>query len=81
MKIVISPAKYLNFEKTLPTAKHSEALFLKEARQSPRAGDENGNKNPLYLWVMVYPVLKNYAEPTEWTRGQDICAVLEQELL
>jgi cytoplasmic iron level regulating protein YaaA (DUF328/UPF0246 family) len=33
MKIVISPAKSLNFEKALPTTQHSEALFLKEARQ------------------------------------------------
>lgn len=33
MKIVISPAKSLNFEKVLPTANNSEPLFLKEARQ------------------------------------------------
>jgi cytoplasmic iron level regulating protein YaaA (DUF328/UPF0246 family) len=33
MKIVISPAKSLNFEKALPTTIHSEASFLKEARQ------------------------------------------------
>ena len=31
MKIVISPAKSLNFEKALPTARFSEPKFLKEA--------------------------------------------------
>ena len=31
MKIVISPAKSLNFEKELPTKKFSEPHFLKEA--------------------------------------------------
>ena len=33
MKIVLSPAKSLNFEKELPTALHSEPLFLKESRE------------------------------------------------
>lgn len=33
MKIVISPAKSLNFVKELPTSKYSEPLFLKESRQ------------------------------------------------
>ena len=33
MKIVISPAKSLNFEKQLPTHLHTELLFLKESRQ------------------------------------------------
>ncbi|MCG9790893.1 peroxide stress protein YaaA [Flavobacterium algicola] len=33
MKIVISPAKSLNFEKELPTATSSDSLFLKESRQ------------------------------------------------
>lgn len=33
MKIVISPAKSLNFEKELPTSKFSESLFMKESRQ------------------------------------------------
>ncbi|TRX35614.1 peroxide stress protein YaaA [Flavobacterium restrictum] len=32
MKIVISPAKSLNFDKTLPVQQHSEATFLKESR-------------------------------------------------
>ena len=31
MKIVISPAKSLDFERQLPTKQHSEAVFLKEA--------------------------------------------------
>lgn len=33
MKIVISPAKSLNFEKELPTSQYTEPAFLKEARQ------------------------------------------------
>ena len=33
MKIVISPAKSLNFEKALPTSNFSESSFLKESRQ------------------------------------------------
>lgn len=33
MKIVISPAKSLNFERELPTSKYTEAAFLKESRQ------------------------------------------------
>lgn len=33
MKIVISPAKSLNFEKELPTTAYSEPLFLKESRK------------------------------------------------
>jgi cytoplasmic iron level regulating protein YaaA (DUF328/UPF0246 family) len=33
MKIVLSPAKSLNFEKELPTNRNTEAIFLKEARQ------------------------------------------------
>ena len=33
MKIVLSPAKSLNFEKTLPTSKFTESSLLKEARQ------------------------------------------------
>ncbi|WP_413997776.1 peroxide stress protein YaaA [Flavobacterium sp. W1B] len=33
MKIVISPAKSLNFEKELPTTQYTESSFLKESRQ------------------------------------------------
>ena len=33
MKIVISPAKSLNFEKELPTTQFTQPLFLKESRQ------------------------------------------------
>ncbi len=33
MKIVISPAKSLNFEKELPTAQFTQPAFLKESRQ------------------------------------------------
>lgn len=33
MKIVISPAKSLNFEKELPTAQYTESSFLKQSRE------------------------------------------------
>ena len=33
MKIILSPAKSLNFEKVLPTTNYTESLFLKESRQ------------------------------------------------
>ena len=33
MKIIISPAKSLNFEKTLPSEQFSKPVFLKEAKQ------------------------------------------------
>ncbi len=33
MKIVLSPAKSLNFEKTLPTTQFSESIFLKESKK------------------------------------------------
>ncbi len=33
MKLVISPAKSLNFESTLPTAEHSEPIFLKQSER------------------------------------------------
>jgi cytoplasmic iron level regulating protein YaaA (DUF328/UPF0246 family) len=33
MKIVLSPAKSLNFEKELPTTQYTESSFLKESRQ------------------------------------------------
>lgn len=36
MKIVISPAKSLNFEKDLPTTKYSEPLFLGESKKVHR---------------------------------------------
>lgn len=36
MKIVISPAKSLNFEKEIPTIKYSEPLFLNESKKVHR---------------------------------------------
>ena len=33
MKMIVSPAKSLNFDATLPTKEYSEALFLKEAER------------------------------------------------
>lgn len=66
MKIVISPAKSLNFEKVLPTAKHSEALFLKEARQVHKVLKQ---KSPKELSELM-DISDKLAE-LNWQRNQD----------
>jgi cytoplasmic iron level regulating protein YaaA (DUF328/UPF0246 family) len=40
MKIVISPAKSLNFEKELPTSKYTEPVFLKEQSRQPESNPQ-----------------------------------------
>ncbi|MFT5207131.1 MAG: hypothetical protein ACI9CF_000880 [Candidatus Omnitrophota bacterium] len=53
--------------------------FFTEAKTNPRAGDEAGARSGLYLWVVVYPVLKNYLEPNAESRGLEIKALFELE--
>ena len=48
MKIVISPAKSLNFEKKVPTDSFSEAIFLKKAETIQKALKRKNQKN---LWL------------------------------
>jgi cytoplasmic iron level regulating protein YaaA (DUF328/UPF0246 family) len=66
MKIVISPAKSLDFETTLPTAKHSEALFLKEARQVHKVLKE---KSPTELSDLMH--ISEKLSDLNWQRNQD----------
>jgi cytoplasmic iron level regulating protein YaaA (DUF328/UPF0246 family) len=66
MKIVISPAKSLNFEKELPTKKHSEALFLKEARQVHAVLK---HKKPAELSELMH--ISEKLADLNWQRNQD----------
>ncbi len=66
MKIVISPAKSLNFDKALPTANFSEALFLKEARQVHKALKQ---KSPNELSGLM-DISEKLAD-LNWQRNQD----------
>ncbi|WP_291100107.1 MULTISPECIES: peroxide stress protein YaaA [unclassified Flavobacterium] len=66
MKIVLSPAKSLNFEKTLPTAKFSEALFLKEARQVHKVLKQ---KSPKDLSELMD--ISDKLADLNWQRNQD----------
>jgi cytoplasmic iron level regulating protein YaaA (DUF328/UPF0246 family) len=66
MKIVISPAKSLNFEKALPTTKHSEGLFLKEARQVHKVLKQ---KSPASLSELMD--ISDKLADLNWQRNQD----------
>lgn len=66
MKIVISPAKSLNFEKALPTAKHSESLFLKESRQVHKVLKQ---KSPKELSELMD--ISDKLADLNWQRNQD----------
>lgn len=66
MKIVISPAKSLNFEKELPTANHSTASFLKQAREVHKVLKK---KKPAELAELM-DISANLAE-LNWKRNQE----------
>jgi cytoplasmic iron level regulating protein YaaA (DUF328/UPF0246 family) len=66
MKIVISPAKSLNFEKGLPTTTFSESLFLKESRQVHKVLKQ---KSPKELSGLM-DISDKLAE-LNWQRNQD----------
>ncbi len=66
MKIVISPAKSLNFEKPLPTAKFSEALFLKESKQVHKVLKQ---KSPAALSELMD--ISDKLADLNWQRNQD----------
>ncbi|MFM9826203.1 peroxide stress protein YaaA [Flavobacterium sp.] len=66
MKIVLSPAKSLNFEKAVPTEKYSEATFLKEARQVHQVLKQ---KSPNELSELM-TISDNLAQ-LNWQRNQD----------
>lgn len=66
MKIVISPAKSLNFEKALPTARFSEPKFLKEATTIQKTLKK---KKPKQLMELM-DISDKLAE-LNWQRNQD----------
>jgi cytoplasmic iron level regulating protein YaaA (DUF328/UPF0246 family) len=66
MKIVISPAKSLNFEKELPTSQHTEPLFLKEARQVHKVLKE---KKPAELSGLMS--ISDKLADLNWKRNQE----------
>jgi len=66
MKIVISPAKSLNFEKELPITIHSEASFLKEARQVHKVLKQ---KSPEALSELM--AISGKLADLNWQRNQD----------
>ena len=66
MKIVISPAKSLNFEKELPTNRFSEPKFLKEATTIQKTLKK---KKPKQLMELM-DISDKLAE-LNWQRNQD----------
>ena len=66
MKIVISPAKSLNFEKTLPTPLYTQPLFLKESRQVHKVLKE---KNPAELSDLMS--ISDKLADLNWNRNQE----------
>lgn len=66
MKIVISPAKSLNFEKPLPTQLHTEPLFLKESRQVHKVLKE---KKPAELSDLMS--ISDKLADLNWQRNQE----------
>ena len=65
MKIVISPAKSLNFEKELPTKLHTEPLFLKESKQIQKVLKE---KKPADLSDLMS--ISDKLADLNWNRNQ-----------
>lgn len=66
MKIVISPAKSLNFEKELPTTQHTEPAFLKQAVTIQKTLKK---KKPKQLSALM-SISDKLAE-LNWQRNQD----------
>jgi len=66
MKIVLSPAKSLNFEKELPTNKNTEAVFLKEAREVHKVLVQ---KSPDQLSDLMH--ISEKLANLNWQRNQD----------
>ncbi len=66
MKIVISPAKSLNFEKELPTTHYTEPLFLKESRQIQKVLKHESPKN---LSELMH--ISEKLADLNWQRNQD----------
>src|SRR5690606_18159548 len=67
MKIVISPAKSLDFESTLPTKKHTEAQFLNKAETIQKTLKK---KKPKALMELM-DISEKLAD-LNWQRNQDL---------
>ena len=66
MKIVLSPAKSLNFEKALPTSNFSDSLFLKESRLVHKVLKQ---KSPKELSELMD--ISDKLADLNWQRNQD----------
>ena len=66
MKIVISPAKSLNFETELPTSKFTESEFLKESRQIQKVLKQ---QSPNDLSELMH--ISTKLADLNWQRNQD----------
>lgn len=68
MKIVISPAKSLDFERPLPTREHSEAAFLAEAQRLNKLLKKKSARS-LSKLMSISPTLGqlNYERNQEWS--------------
>jgi uncharacterized protein len=66
MKIVISPAKSLNFDTPLPTSQFSESFFLKESRQIHKVLKQ---KKPKELSNLM--AISDKLGDLNWRRNQD----------
>src|SRR6218665_3082978 len=66
MKIVISPAKSLNFEKELPTSQYTEPSFLKEAKVVHKVVKQ---KKPAELSELMS--ISDKLADLNWKRNQD----------
>jgi len=66
MKIVLSPAKSLNFEQELPTTQHTSSSFLKESRQVHKVLKQQSPKNLSELMA-----ISDKLADLNWKRNQD----------
>jgi hypothetical protein len=67
MKIVISPAKSLNFEKELPTFRYTEPVFLKESRQIQKVLKQQSPKDLSELMNISSKLADlNWQRNTDW---------------
>ena len=74
MKIVISPAKSLDFERELPTSSYTQPLFMAEAE---RLNKVLAKKKPKALGALM-SISENLAE-LNWQRNQDFSTPFSSE--
>ena len=74
MKIVISPAKSLNYDSALPTTKHSQPAFLEEAASLNKL---LAKKKPKALSTLMH--ISDALANLNWQRNQDFALPFTQE--